>query len=392
VGIPFALDPPTTLSELIWIREWTEAPSVPVLLRFRLETKFERNFNRIPFMIECIFTLDYEIFGNGTGALKDLVYEPAEQLRDIFKSWNERFVAFVEVVEFEKIEACGSDSGIDLVKRQIRELYAEGFEVGLHLHPQWSNAEYVNGQWVLDASEYNLCTLTRNRIVQIVERALDYMRYVVDEPAFTPLSFRAGNWLFQPTETAASVLAERGIKVDSSVFKGGVQRNHGLDYRRARRNGYYWSFSSDVNKPDPSGTWIEVPIYTQLVPFWRMATSKRMSFGNIAARTAQPVRQRINRTLDLARFRYPMKLDFCRMTPSELTGMMDKVIKEDRADPDSYRPVVAIGHTKDLTDLQTVWSFLAYLQTNGLRVSTFESAYPSMRNEVKRTAEYALGE
>ena len=31
-------------------------------------------------MIECIFTVDYEIYGNGTGALIDLVYEPAKQL------------------------------------------------------------------------------------------------------------------------------------------------------------------------------------------------------------------------------------------------------------------------------------------------------------------------
>jgi len=143
------------------------------------------------------------------------------------------------------------------------------------------------------------------------------MRYVVDEPAFTPLSFRAGNWLFQPTETAASVLAERGIKVDSSVFKGGVcRRNHGLDYRRARRNGYYWSFSSDVNKPDPSGTWIEVPIYNATRPFWRMATSKAHEFWQYCRPNClNQFGKGINRTLDLARFAIRMKLDFCRMTP-----------------------------------------------------------------------------
>jgi len=55
-------------------------------------------------MIECIFTLDYEIYGNGTGALGDLVYGPTERLRDIFRKWNAQFVAFVEVAEFEKIE------------------------------------------------------------------------------------------------------------------------------------------------------------------------------------------------------------------------------------------------------------------------------------------------
>ena len=329
-------------------------------------------------MIRCIFTLDYEIYGNGTGALRDLVYEPAELLRNIFKNWNARFVTFVEVAELEKIEACGTDSAIDLVKRQIRDLHREGFEVGLHLHPQWCNANYERGRWILDASEYNLCTLPRTRIVHIVQRSFDYMRYIVDQSTFTPLSFRAGNWLFQPTQTAAGVLTENGIKVDSSVFKGGVQHNHGLDYRPARRNGYYWQFDSDVNQPAPNGSWVEVPIHTEMVPFWKMPTSKRMSFSNNVSLTARRGRQRVNRALDFLRFRYPMKLDFCRMTLKELTSVMDKVIREDREDPTSFRPVVAIGHTKDLSDPETVAAFLSYLHRDGVLVSTFESSYSSL--------------
>lgn len=331
-------------------------------------------------MIECIFTLDYEIFGNGTGGLKDLVYEPAERLRDLFTKRHLRFVNFVEVAEFEKIDACNTDRAIDLVRKQIKELYQMGFEIGLHLHPQWCNARYEQGQWVLDASEYNLCTLPRTRIVEIVQRSLAYMRHMVDDSAYTPLSFRAGNWLFQPTQTAAGVLAENGVRLDSSVFKGGVQRNHRLDYRTAPKNNYYWSFECDVNEPDASGRWIEVPIYTKMVPIWEMPTSKRMSFGNSFGMASQGVRRKLSRALDFLRFRYPMKLDFCRMTIKELTSMMDRVMRDDRNDPTSYKPVVAIGHTKDLIDLDTVETFLSYLQTNKIGVATFESAYSSLSN------------
>ena len=55
-------------------------------------------------MIECIFTIDYEIYGNGEGSLRELVYEPAEKLKDIFLKHNVRFVNFVEAAEFEMIE------------------------------------------------------------------------------------------------------------------------------------------------------------------------------------------------------------------------------------------------------------------------------------------------
>src|SRR6188508_1219715 len=103
-------------------------------------------------MIECIFTLDYEIYGDGQGDLRGLVYEPAERLRALFSRRGLRFVNFVEVAEFEKIDEARSDPAIDLVKRQIRELHVDGFETGLHLHPQWCNAHYDEGKWVLDSS------------------------------------------------------------------------------------------------------------------------------------------------------------------------------------------------------------------------------------------------
>jgi hypothetical protein len=326
-------------------------------------------------MIECIFTVDYEIFGDGTGSLRDLVYEPAKRLKDIFEKWDARFVNFVEVAEFEKIDRYGTDPAIDLVKQQIRELYERGFEIGLHLHPQWCKARYESGRWLLDYSEYNLCKLPRLRIAEIVERGLSYLRDAVGQPCFTPLSFRAGNWLFQPTRTAASVLAEKGIKIDSSVFKGGLQHSYNLDYRSALKNGYYWPFSTDANKPDSCGEWIEVPIYTEMVPLWKMATAKRMGFSKNGGMVGQSARRRVNRALDFFRFRYPLKFDFCRMELDEMTSLTERVIRQDAKNPDLYRPLVAIGHTKDLTDFQSVDAFLAFLRAKGIAVCTFENVY-----------------
>jgi hypothetical protein len=326
-------------------------------------------------MIECIFTIDYEMHGNGEGSLKDLVYEPTERLRAIFRKWNYRFVAFVEVAELEMIDAKGTDPYIDSVRQQVRNLHGERFELGLHLHPQWYNGQYKNGGWLLDYSEYNLCTLPRERIVQIVDRSICYFRKILGVLDFTPLSFRGGNWLFQPTKTAAGLLAEWEIKVDSSVFKGGLQHQHKLDYRRALRNGYYWKFMDDVNLPDPKGTLLELPIYAQMVLPWRMLTNKRIALQQRGSREGHNGKQDLNRFMNFFRFRYPLKLDFCRMTLKELIRMVDAVIDEDQQDPTSFRPVVAIGHTKDLVDFETVEKFLSYLEQKGITISTFKEVY-----------------
>src|SRR2546423_1039464 len=149
-------------------------------------------------MIECVFTIDYEIYGNGEGLLKELVYEPAKRLKTIFDRASAKLVVFVEAAELEKLDALRTDPAIDQVQAQIKEFHQQDFEIGLHLHPQWCNAEYRDGKWSLDYNEYNLCPLSRQRIDAIVGRSIAYLRRIVGVPAFTPLSFRAGNWLFQP--------------------------------------------------------------------------------------------------------------------------------------------------------------------------------------------------
>lgn len=324
-------------------------------------------------MIDTVFTLDYEIYGDGTGSLEALVYRPAQQLAEVFRRFDTRFVAFVEALELEQIDTNTSDSAIDLVRSQVKDFHDTGFEIGLHLHPQWANARYNNGFWQLDPNEYNLCLLTTERIVEIVDRSLAYLRYLVDDPKFTPLSFRAGNWLFQPSPKAARILAERGIQIDSSVFKGGLQRNHGLDYRCTVGYGPYWQFLDDVTLPDRSGCWTEIPIHSEMVFPFILAKPRRLGFGNTLGMTNRSVKHKVARMLDFMRFQCPLKLDFCRLALKELVSMMRKIIEQDRMDPSKYRPIVAIGHTKDLTDLGVVEGFLSFLKDNHINVSTFDN-------------------
>lgn len=326
-------------------------------------------------MIEFIFTIDYEIYGNGKGSLMELVYEPAQRLKEIFQRRHRCFVIFIEVAELEMIEIKGTDPAINLIRNQIREFYNDGFELGLHIHPQWYNAQYEKGKWRLDYNEYNLCMLPHERIVQIVNRSLTYLRNVLNLSDFTPLSFRAGNWLFQPTEKLASVLSDQGIKIDSSVFKGGLQLQHKLDYRPALKNGYYWKFTDDVTLSDSRGTLLEIPIYTQMVLFWRMCTTKRISMQRKVNSGDYYGGKSLYRFRNFLRFRYPLKLDFCRMTIYEFTKMINTVIREDQQDPGTFRPIVAIGHTKDLIDYGNLEPILEYLNKNKIRISTFTEIY-----------------
>lgn len=326
-------------------------------------------------MLEIIFTIDYEIYGNGEGSLRNHILEPTRQLEKIFNRYAARLVFFVEAAELEVISQMKSDSAIAEVEQQVRALYVDGHEIALHLHPQWYNGAYKNGRWILNNSEYNLCNLQEHRIVEIIDRAINYLKSILAEPKFAPFSFRAGNWLFQPTQPAAKILHSRGIKIDSSVFKGGLQHQHQLDYRPAIKNGYFWKFQDDVNTPDANGSIVEIPIYTEMVFPWRMATKKRLGIQQKSATVSKSLKTQMNRIRDLARPLHPLKLDFCRMTFDELTGMMYKIIKDDQNTPNLYKAIAAIGHTKDLVDFETVEKFLSYLHKNEIGIATFKEAY-----------------
>jgi hypothetical protein len=326
-------------------------------------------------MLECVFTIDYELYGNGEGSLRELVLEPAKKLKMIFDRVGAKCVVFVETAELDKIEASRTDVTVAEIKGQILELHQAGFEIALHLHPQWCNALYENDRWNLDYTEYNLCTLSEQRIIEIVDRSIAYLRSVLNVPDFTPLSFRAGNWLFQPTATAARVLARYGIKIDSSVFKGGRLHKHHLDYRQATENGYHWVFETNVAIAQPAGALLEIPIYTTMVPFWKMATGKRLRLQRKASSGPNASRRRFDRLFDLLRVRQPLKFDFCRMTLRELITVIETELEADRHTPALFKPIVAIGHTKDLVDLETLEAFLTYLSSKAIPISTFRDIY-----------------
>lgn len=321
-------------------------------------------------MVECVFTLDYEIYGNGEGSLRDLVVDPTRRLAELFQQFGAPFVVFAEAVEFGKMEEAQSDSAIVTVGAQLRELRAAGHEIALHLHPWWANARLEGGHWCLDWSERNVCTLEPDRVEAIVSEAIRYLRDVLDDPRFTPVSFRSGLWVMQPTAVIANVLAQHGVRVDSSVFKGGRIHALGLDYRPALENDGFWRFGADVNVPDSHGPLWEIPIHTQMVPFWRMLGRKRLKLQRKVPSATQGA-PLPHRWRDFCRFRYPRKLDFCRMTFEEMREAIEGVLKEGPVRRGERRLVVAIGHSKDFVDSGALLRFLDFLQQRAVTVTTF---------------------
>jgi len=154
-------------------------------------------------MIECIFTLDYEIYGNGQGSLRDVVLDPTQRLAEVFQEFDAPFVVFAEAVEFARMEEAQSDPDTAGVRAQLRELRAAGHEIALHLHPWWARARHEDGRWLLDWSERNICALHPERVAALIATS----------PVTGGLSEAAKAWLNQ----RAQIVERDGMRAIADI-------------------------------------------------------------------------------------------------------------------------------------------------------------------------------
>jgi len=124
---------------------------------------------------------------------------------------------------------------------------------------------------------------------------------------------------------------------------------------------------------------VEIPIFTKSVPFWQLLKRKRLTIQRTSAKHKKSKSQYIYNLLDKIRFLYPRKLDFCRMNFSEMSSTINEIIKEDLNSPDLYKPIVLIGHSKDLIYLDHVKALLDFLRKNSIPVTTFQGTLANLQ-------------
>lgn len=185
--------------------------------------------------IWIVLTDDWELRGNGSGRVEQLQCKPASQLMDLYERLQIRSTFNVEVLQQLAFERYAPDDAElradrDAWKTSVREMVARGFDVQLHLHPQWLGAERVDGWWRL-GTRWNLADYSIDELRQMMKPAMDYLRPII--APHTPVSFRAGAWgIGPPSRALFEVLLENGISLDVSIVNGSKYDGEGikLDY------------------------------------------------------------------------------------------------------------------------------------------------------------------
>jgi len=333
--------------------------------------------------LTLLFTLDYEIHGNGEGCASDLMVSPTARILDLFDGFGAKLTIMADTVEILKFrehpEYSDHSPGVyRLIENQLVETVRRGHDVQLHLHPAYAHASYSGGRWVLDFSEYDLARLPYERICGLVSEGKRFLEELLGSvrPGYRCLAFRAANWSMSPSRNIIRALLSNGMGIDTSVFKYG--KRDGLvqfDYSEAESPVVPWPVDpSEICRRDDAGELFEFPIYSEARPLWaflsanrfrRLHQSWRHRFrdqaltpegrpagwaggdraGGSRRLTALPVRK-----FSAIFKKHAWKLDFSQCSGRQ---MMSAVRRAGARHGDEERdlPIVCIGHSKTYNSL-----------------------------------------
>lgn len=324
-------------------------------------------------MLKTIFTLDYEIHGNGDGCSHELMVEPTDRLLRLFDSYGAKLTIMADVAEILKFreykEATGRDDyHYDAIAAQLRRAVGTGHDVQLHIHSSYFNATHQPSSWVQDWSEYNFAGLPYARMDWMVGTCKQYLEALLRpaHPAYSCVAFRAANWAVSPSHNVVAVLTKNGIRIDTSVFKYGRRRGSvTFDYSNAHSAMVPWRASAeDICGRDDSSTLWEFPIYCEnrwLTSFASLGRIRRVlkGFSHKVRRSERPEGTDVGRNepgrggaASLWRSivqRNAWKADFNQCSGRQLVRALDRASARHAPTGNAVLPFVLIGHSKLFT-------------------------------------------
>ena len=335
-------------------------------------------------MLKLIFTLDYEIHGNGDGCPEKLMVKPTYRLMNLMDKYDAKLTIFADMAEISRFKAYYEETGADKfhylkIKNQLQEAVLRGHDVQLHIHSSYFNARYDGKKWQQSWDEYDFAGLEYSKIHDRIKSGKELLESIMREkvPEYTCFAFRAANWAMQPTPNIGRALLENDIYIDSSVYKYGKQHEWvKYDYTNAQNPTFPYKASLDeICENDENSPLWEFPIHCELRPFYDFITPVRF-FRMVRAKfhkhkmpagknqsTSLNEKVRKDTTLSVFNRKYPRKFDFNQLSGRQMVRQLQRLAPQQEKET-NY--VTLIGHSKSFVPYNklTLNTFLSYVANN----------------------------
>ena len=342
--------------------------------------------------IALITSIDYELFGDGSGCVKREQIDTTNNLLDIANKYGVKLTIMFEYAQYlayEKYGHCNPRFLDDnkMIREQLIAFTQAGHDVQLHYHAQWENALYDNltNRFKVNLDTVDISTLKYTRIVEILRDGKQFLENLLQpyNKTYKCIGFRAGSWAVADQQKLLKALKYTGFKSDSSVVPNVKFESEqvNFEYGNCPHKYHYWYVNNYLSKEDKSSEFIEVPIYTEKYSYGFLKYLNRKYL-----RSRRIVSQFYRVKISEQNFSLFQKLkkvfsrnyymaDLNTMSAATLITMVEKVLKSNQFEDEDVIPIMFISHSKTsyaLEDLHTFYSYLADNYSDRIEYWTYQ--------------------
>ncbi|MEX0884495.1 MAG: hypothetical protein WDZ72_13580 [Cyclobacteriaceae bacterium] len=337
--------------------------------------------------LDLILTLDYEMYGDGSGDVFDTMINPTNQYLDFCARFGIKTTIFFEVMEYLKMDEeweNGNKMGYHsnpakAIRNQLIHAYKQGHDIQLHIHPHWVNARYVDHSWQPDPRYWKLThvpleadehfPLGLKELLKQGKSALEDLLKPVDAEYVCNI-FRTGGYSITPSEKIVEVLKELGFVADSSVIPGAFLDNeyYTYDFRNVSDKIPYWRVGEKVEDQHDqlTGQLFEFPIFSKKIKRYKKYDWQRIKIAlkNKHSNITKIKDKVEGKTSLIEKFKFFLEdeyltWDFCLFSTAKMNSFLKSaLIARDASEHKEFSPFVLIGHSKEFLEAGHLERFL----------------------------------
>ncbi len=179
---------------------------------------------------------DFELNGDGSGNVASHQYLPSLALMDIACKHGIKLTFMVDAAQHLVMKQYTKDlriaSQVHLWEENILMMIERGFDVQLHLHPQWLGAQFRENTFIT-TDNWNIGTYSSEDQRYLVQKSCELLRSLICpiKVDYALCAFKAGSWGLQPNfRSLLETLTEQGIKIILGPRAGLSAPSAGIDY------------------------------------------------------------------------------------------------------------------------------------------------------------------
>ncbi|NOU59285.1 hypothetical protein [Marinifilum caeruleilacunae] len=323
--------------------------------------------------LNLCLSIDYELFGSGRGDVFTHIIEPTNRMLAICCKNGIKLSIFFEIVEYWKLkenyesgERMGYDKNpAEAMAKQIRKAHQMGHDVQLHLHPQWIDAKYENGEWKLNMKYWRLPEVPDRAndeismgLGELIRKAKEDLEAILKpvNPDYTCNVLRAGAYNIDPSERLLKVLKENGFIADTSVYYGGKADNNlsRYDYTNIKNDVPYWfTNGSLLSASNNHMEFLELPVFAKQIrrirkyDLIRVRSALKNKANSIEKFKNNSVKKSKWETFKYLLDKESITWDFCLFSKSKMRKFLKAAYQANKSSNVSFHPFVLVGHPKD---------------------------------------------